>query len=144
MDPLSVIASCIAVAGAAKTAVRGVSKLKGLRNLPDILLAVVNEVADLALVVQEIKLSFQQFQHTSSVPANIFSTINQRLDRAQATLLELDQVVNYSLLLPPKDNGDIVVSHSAWIRKEGHVHRLQERLRTIRLDITTTFAALNL
>ena len=144
MDPLSIVASCIAVAGAGGTVVRGLRKLKDLRNIPEILLAVLNEIADLTLVIQEIKSSFQSNQTASTVPQTSISIVNQLFDRAQAILLELDQIINYRLILPPRDNGNVAFNRSAWISEERQVNRLQARLRTARLDIAATFAALNL
>ena len=51
MDTLSITASCIAVAGAGGAAVNGLKNLYDLTKVPDILLSIINEVADLTLVV---------------------------------------------------------------------------------------------
>ena len=144
MDPFSVTASCIAVAGAGGAAVKGLKKLHNLSSIPDLLLSVINEVADLTLVVQDIRLSFQIHHDSVSVPSASIPVITQLLDRAQATLLELDQVINYRLLLAPKPNRNITFSRSAWLFEESHVQRLQVQLRTTRLNIATRFAALSL
>ena len=58
MDPLSIIAGCIAVLDAGGKIVKGLTKLTNLRNVPDLLLAVINEVSDLSLIVQEIRSIF--------------------------------------------------------------------------------------
>ena len=144
MDPLSIIASCIAVAGAGGTAIKGLRKLRDITRIPHVLLTVINEVADLTMVVQNINLTFQAYQDSANIPRASMAIIDQLLDRAQATLLELDQVLNYRLLQSPKPSGEITFSRSAWILEEHRVHRLQSRLRTTRLDIATSFAALTL
>lgn len=144
MDPLSIIAGSVAVLGAGGKVVKGLTKLKDLRNVPDLLLAVVNEVSDLSLIVQEIRAIFGQDTIHGTIPPTAASTLTQLLDRAQAILLELDQIVNYRLLLPPKNNGEVSVRHSAWLSEERHVLRLQGRLRTIRLDMVAGLATLNL
>ena len=144
MDPLSIIAGSIAVLGASGKVVKGLTKLTNLRNVPDLLLAVVNEVSDLSLIVQEIRSIFGQDTIHGILPPAATSTLNQLLDRAQAVLLDLDQIVNYRLLLPPKSDGEITVNRSAWLSEESHVLRLQGRLRTIRLDIVAGLATLNL
>ena len=150
MDPLSIVASCIAVLGAGGTAIRGLQKLSDLRNVPAVLMAVMNEIADLTFLVQEIKTIFQAYQDTLHASNVSFSTevITQLFDRAQAVLLDLDQVINYQILVKIKRNsqgeGKIIINRSAWLRKERHVCRLQERLRTVRLDLATGLTALNL
>ena len=144
MDPLSVAASCIAVLGAGGTAIRGLKKLIDLHRVPDVLLAVINEVSDL----QEIKLIFQMHQDTSTSFQSLLSatTITQLLNRAQEILLALDQIINYRLLIEIRHSGEekMVINRSAWLREEHHIRRLQERLRVVRLDIAAGLAVLNL
>ena len=144
MDPLSITASCIAIAGAGGAAVKGLKKIRDLSKVPDVLLSIMNEVADLTLVIQDIRSSFQLHQNSSNISRASISVINQLLDRVQATLLELDQVINYRLLLPPKRNGEIAFSRSSWVLEETRVRRLQSSLRTTRIDLVTRFAALSL
>ena len=144
MDPLSVTASCIAVIGDGAGAISGLKKLRDLRKIPHVLLSVINEVADLTLVVQDIKSSFHSHRDSSSISQASNSVINQLLDRAHGTLLELDQIINYRLLKPSTNNGEIAFSRSAWLFEESHVQQLQASLRTIRLDIATRSAALSL
>ena len=136
MDPLSVIASCIAVAGAGDTAIKGLKKLRSLSSLPDILLAIINEVADLTLVVQDLRSSCQLHQNSTNTSQTSSSAITQLLDHAQATLLQLDQIINYRLLRRPKPTGEITFSRSAWIIEEQRVRRLQGNLRSTRLSIS--------
>ena len=102
MDPLSLTASCIAVAGAGGAAVKGLKKLRDLAKVPDILLSTINEIADLTLVVQDIRLSFQVHQNSSNISQASTAVINHLLGRAQATLIELDQIINIRLLQLPK------------------------------------------
>ena len=144
MDPLSVIASCIAVIGACRTAVRALLKLNDLRRLPNVLSAIINETSDLTLIVQEIKLSFQSNYDTSMSSQTSVNLIKELFDRAQIILLELDKIINYRLISLPRSNGEILFRRSAWLLEEHNVQRLQQRLRTVRLDIAAGFAAMNL
>ena len=144
MDPLSIIAGCVAVATSGRTVIEGLAKLKSLRHVPDVLFAVINEISDLSLVVQEVKSIFQQCRGTTNILHTSISTVNQILDRAQVILLELDQVINYRLLLPANGRGEIRLNRLNWVREERHVQQLQQRLRSIRLDIVAGLSALNL
>ena len=142
MDPLSITASCVTVVAAAGSVTKGLKKLHDLTKVPEVVLSIMNEVADLTLVLQDIRFNFHR--DSSHVPHAAVIVIEQLLDRAQTTLLELDQIINYRLLLPPKDNGKLTFSRSAWILEERHVQQLQISLRTTRLDIAARFSALNL
>ena len=144
MDPLSITASCIAVTGAGGAAVKGLQKLRDLTKLPDALLSIINEIADLTLVVQDIRSSFHLHQASANISPASVAVIDQLLDRAQATLLELDQVINYRLLSVPGRNGATTFSRIAWILEEQRVLRLQASLRATRLDLAARFAALSL
>ena len=145
MDPLFITASCITVVaagGIATIATKDLKKLRDLTKILEILLSIINEVADLTLVLRDIRLSFRQ--DLLRVSQSAVTVIEQLLTRAQAEFIELDQIINYRLLLPPKDNGELTFSRSAWIFEERRVQQLQTSLRTTRLDITARFAALNL
>ena len=144
MDPLSITASCIAVAGAGGAAIKGLKKLRDLRKIPDSILSVMNEIADLTLVLQGIQINIQLRQNSATLPQATISTMNQLLDRARDTLLKLDQVINIRLLRSPNTNGEVTFSHSAWILEENRVRQLQLSLRITRLDIASTFAAMSL
>ena len=144
MDPLSLTASCIAVAGAGGAAVKGLKKLRDLAKVSDILLSTINEIADLTLVVQDIRLSFQVHQNSSNISQASTAVISHLLGRPQATLIELDQIINIRLLQLPKSKGEIKFSRSAWVFEEQRIQRLQASLRSIRLDIAMRFAALSL
>ena len=142
MDPLSITASCITVVATGGSVVKGLKKLRDLNKIPEILLSIINEVADLTLVLQDIRLNFRR--DSLHVPQSAVIVIEQLLERAQAELLELDQIINYRLLLPPKEKGELVFSRCAWISEERRVQQLQASLRTTRLDIAARFTALNL
>ena len=144
MDPLSITASCVAVIGAGGAAIKGLKKLRDITKIPDTLLTIINEVADLTLVVQNIRLSFQSRRNSINLSQGSIAVITQILDRAQARLQELDEVINYRLLQTPKPTGEIAFSRSAWILEAHKVQRLQASLRSTRLDLATSFAALSL
>ena len=111
---------------------KGLKKLRRLTKIPDVLLSIMNEVADLTLVIQDIRLNYQGSYSISSPSVSITT---QLLDRARDTLLELDQVINYRLLKSSKLNGELTFSRSAWLVEEHRVQSLQASLRTTRLDI---------
>ncbi|PVH88072.1 hypothetical protein DL98DRAFT_648957 [Cadophora sp. DSE1049] len=55
MDPLSISASIVALLGAAATVARGLDRLRAWRNAPVELISLLNEVADLQVVLTNVK-----------------------------------------------------------------------------------------
>ena len=54
-DPLSITASIIAVVGAAECVTKTLAKIRSIRNAPDELLALINEVSDLKIILSDIQ-----------------------------------------------------------------------------------------
>ena len=94
------------------------------------------------------QLTFHLHQDTLTTFRSAIShtTITQLLEQAQAILLELDQIVNYQIIMEIKHSVEakMVVNRLAWLREERHVCRLQDSLRVARLDIAAALAAFNL
>ena len=143
MDPLSITGSCVAVACAGEAVVKVLKNIRDLTRVPDILLSIINEVADLTSIVHVFRSSFQAHEASSNVSQTSISLINQLLDRTQATLLELDQVINHRVLQPPKPNEKVTFGRTAWLAEQRHVQRLQKALRISKLDIMIQLSALN-
>jgi hypothetical protein len=67
MDPLSFTPSLIAIIGLTTTAAKAMHGLiVSMRQAPDVVLALVNELSDLALVLLEVK----HIEQSSSLPKN--------------------------------------------------------------------------
>ena len=64
MDGLSLAASCIAVIQIAASVSSGLREIKGLRNASNSIFAIVNEVIDLTLVLQDVQ-SILESNHRS-------------------------------------------------------------------------------
>jgi Fungal N-terminal domain of STAND proteins len=90
MEPLSLTASIIAVLTAANTVAHGLVKLRGFKNAPDELLALMNEVSDLQVILEEVnEISRTQGVHGDRLSLNLA----QLLIRAKSTLLKLHRLI---------------------------------------------------
>ena len=118
-DPLSITASIIAVVGAAEGVTKTLAKFKSIRNAPDELLALINEVSDLKLVFSDIQnhIVIQRAQ----IPQTKEQNISTLVKRAKDKLLELDQLIQYRLVKPESDQ--IKVSRREWLRARAVIER---------------------
>ena len=54
-DPLSIAASIIAVVGAAEGVGKTLTKIRNIRNAPNEILALINEVSDLRVILNDLE-----------------------------------------------------------------------------------------
>ena len=113
MDPLSVTASVIAIAGAASTAGLSIKKLLSLRGTSDAVLALNNEVSDLQLVLQAINTLLQK--HGSSIRPEIGSSIRNTSNQATKCLQDLDTIIDLRSMSIRKVHGKPIFNRTAWL-----------------------------
>ena len=141
MDPLSVTASVIAIAGAASTAGLSIKKLLSLRGTSDAVLALNNEVSDLQLVLQAINTLLQK--HGSSIRPEIGSSIRDTSNQATKCLQDLDTIIDLRSMSIRKVHGKPIFNRTAWLRQRGRIQRVQENLRSLRAKLITALGILN-
>ena len=142
MDPLSLTASIIAVLGAGGSVVGGLEKLSSLREAPDMILALNNEISDFRLVVFELASYLRDQPTRSSTNVHTFiDNIPPILDRARDKLLELESLIEYKLILPRND-GSIRLNKTSWIWERQKVKRILEDIRSIRTNLVAVMGIL--
>ncbi|MCJ1356894.1 MAG: hypothetical protein MMC33_006890 [Icmadophila ericetorum] len=122
MDGLSLAASCIAVIQIAASVSSGLREIKGLRNASNSIFAIVNEVIDLTLVLQDV----------------------QSILESNHSLLELDQALHYQLILPPGSGGERRIRRMTWIREKDRLYQLQGQLRSTTQSLIASLATINI
>lgn len=133
-DPLSLVASIIAVATVAAQISQAISNLRGLGKVPDQLYALKNEVTDLEIVLRQIGDSIEQrdvIQGTDS------GSLREVLQRAKEKLAELAKVLGSIADACIGGKTKIVNRAVVWWKEKGHLQALQD-------DICTVKATLNL
>lgn len=121
MDPLSIAASVVTIAGAAATLVRGLEKLNQLRDATGELCALINEISDFRVVLQEFGNYVEESQERLELPLDYLA---QLLQRGRDALLRLDTIVHYELLKLPTVPGEVRVFHRNWLRKNSTIKKL--------------------
>ena len=141
MDPLSVTASIITLLTASGSVVGGLEKLSSLREAPNIILALNNEISDFRLVIFELA-NYLQDSARSSIHQQPFSTeILPVLKRAREKLIELESLIEYRLVLPGPGR-DIRLNKTAWLWERQKVKRIQEEIRDLRTSLVAIVGVL--
>ncbi|KAL9071606.1 MAG: hypothetical protein Q9157_005414 [Trypethelium eluteriae] len=146
MDPLSLTASIIAVVGAATTVAKQLDHLRAtLRDTPDDLCSVVNEISDLQLVLETCKAVTEHLATSDIDRSAPTAEINVFLCKSEQYLQELGQLVS-SCLSPSSSGGGIQrvrIARFRWSKASSQVNKLRTKLRDSRQDIHTLWEANN-
>ena len=141
-DPLSVIASVIAVFGAVESISRSLNKI---RESSKEVLALIDEVSDLKDVVYAIerRLRDQPAVFDAEI-TDQYSHLSALMNRAKELILVLDRRIEYQLTKPEPMGNRPKVSKLEWLRVKPHVERVRQDLRDIRHNIQSHMAVINL
>lgn len=136
MDPLSIIASTIAIADAVGY---GLEKLRDLYEANSEVCALINEVTDLKLVLLEARRSIeerksypQQYQGSIEKIANLLLPANDKLE-------ELEKIVSDELTA-----SRTLRTRIAWMRHKSKVNKILLALKEVRMNLPTIWGAANL
>ena len=141
MDPISLTASIIAILGAGGTIARGLGKIRRLKNAPDVLLQLNNEVTDIHLLIQSVEELSQQWTHQPSTSNRQRDMVCIALSRAKDSVLELEKLIAYTLT--EETNTGAEVDRSAWVRNLDRIKETKNSIRAAREDLNTVWAILS-
>lgn len=145
MDPLSLTASIIAVVGAGSTIGKGLKKAAAARHMPDIVLALNNEISDLRFVIHDLNdLLWQhdQVAHENRGPLPGHASLSSALKHVKETLLALESLIAYELTTVDSTNGHIKMDWSSWLRAEPKVQKLKNDIHTDRIRLSSALSVL--
>lgn len=140
MDPLSLTASIVAIIQLSGTIGKGLKKLIDLRNTPDILLALNNEVTDLQCIVQDTDDLFRQLPDTTG--ADPIASVGRALGKAKKTLHKLECLLAYELTTVKRKDSEVKLDRSVWLRVERKVQFLKDDIREAKLSLSSALSIL--
>ncbi|KAH6988896.1 hypothetical protein BKA56DRAFT_246465 [Ilyonectria sp. MPI-CAGE-AT-0026] len=141
MDPLSITASVLAVLGAVGQTAKALKKLWGLKDAPEELASLVNEVSNWRMVLLMMHDSLERIGTTEEESTGeVLTAIRDILQQSQDVLQELDTVVSEVLLCGTKK---IDMSRLSYLRYHGRLVKLQDKLRDLRQHLTLALTTLN-
>ena len=142
MDLLSAVSSVITLLAAGGTIVHGLERLSSLREAPNTVLALNNEVSDFRVAISELLSMLQHEPQRLSTSPTFNDNLDSVLRRARDKLVELEYLIEYKLLAP-NSGSEIRLSKTAWILERHKVKRIQEELRSIRINMITMLGIFN-
>ena len=141
-DPLSITASVIAVVTAAEGVSKTLSKIRRANRAPSEFLALMNEVSDFRVVLDNLD-SYVRSVSSESPSSRTLQHLMGLLQRGKDTLLQLDGLVHYQLAKPSSTTEHPKVSRLEWVKGKRVIEEYRQKLRDIRLNIVAQMATLN-
>ena len=139
-DPLSAAASILTLLGAGGAVGKFLKKVVALKQAPDILLALNNDIVDLQRVVQVVDELLQE--HSGMTDKAPLDHVCKSLGKVKTTLSTLEYLVSYELTVVERDGGHLRLDRSVWLRVENKVRRLREEIRANKGDLCLSLTLL--
>jgi hypothetical protein len=146
MDPLSIIASCIAIGTLVAQTGKAIADLRTLiEELPQRLCAVKNEVNDIGLVVSQV----QEFaERRKRFKLLVFEAadcnVMELLDKAKINLTTLQIIVSGLAVSCSKDGNKVAFFRArAWKQKHPEIEKVQKEVVSIKSSLTIVLQASN-
>ena len=119
------------------------TKIRNIRNAPSEALALINEVSDLRIILDDLEGYILQNTARPQLSQGQLHHMSVLLQRAKDLLLELDQLVEYRLLKPDSRSDKIQVSRLEWAKAKDTIEKFRMGLRDIRLNVVTQMVVIN-
>ena len=142
MDPLSITAAALALLGACTTASRTFAKIRRLKNAPEIIQSLNNEVTDLRLVMLDAADYINRTNYhepaSLSLDGPIVTLCSSTFDQVRKKILAVETPLHYRVLKAGENDG-LKVNKTAFLRAHDELARMQTDLRILRLKLAAIF-----
>ena len=125
MDPLSTLASIIAVVQLVEGIIRGLKVFSAFRDAPADVVRLVDELSDLRFVLQQVVDIFGQHAAANAVPGPLKDLLETLIYRTGKNLRTLEELLQQSIF----KGGDGKIARFAWLRQADRIKTLRETLR---------------
>ena len=138
MDPLSISASVLTLLGAGGTLSKLLRKGIDLKNAPDVLRALNDEVSELQSTANDVNdlLWTATRESDDFPPKSLISSLN----RVKSILLQLESYISYQLTTLAADGENIRLDKSAYLRAERRLHELKDEIHTSRIALASALS----
>ena len=125
MDPLSISASIIALAGATTSVIKTAEKFRSSLKAGDEICALINELTDLKCVLTTPDLD------QSHPSAELASHLRGIIQKTNEKLSDLEIIINTRLLKPKSEGKPITVDRTAWLLQKSRIESNRKELRNL-------------
>lgn len=143
MDPLSISASCIAILGALATSAKGLHRLIALRDAPEEMRHLSNELESLRLLTAQIQQCFLSI-HGSQAYHDHQEAASQLLERMRRPVDEMRTFIEFQLKRTSKDGLSTTLSKKEWLKANGRIEGHRRRICDARNNLTASMTAIGL
>lgn len=132
MEPISALSSVITVVGTVRVATKVVQRLKKLKDAPDDLKDLLEDVSHFKAVVEGVE------NISADQPTPHFQEV---LERANAKLLDIEKLIQYDLTEAGESDK---VDRWQWTKRKTEIAEMRVQLGKIQNDLTTMAVITNL
>ena len=138
MDPLSISASVVALLGAGGTLAKLLRKGIGLKNAPDVLRALNDEVSELQSTANDVNdlLWTANRDSDDQPPKSLVSTLN----RVKSVLLQLESYIAYQLTVVTADGEGKRLDKSVYLRAGHRLQEFKDEILTSRIALASALS----
>lgn len=140
MDPLSIIASTIAVGTFASASLNVILKIRGAS---DEVQALINEISDLSAIIKDVEHTLR-YNKRLNAESNGVASLHAVLSKANTTINHLHAFVSRVLIKEETLLRDARISRTAWLREKPQVSKYQRQLLAIKLELSHALGIANL
>lgn len=151
MDPLSLVASIIAIVGAGAQTTKLLRRIATAKKAPLLAVALNGEVSNLRLnilAVQELfrrpePLSSQEV-HGLALSPEITASVTACLKKANQSVLELQQLLSPLIVPNSTSSSASAKTFFYWMKEETRLHSLRQDLYNVRMSLNTVLGIADL
>ena len=140
MDPLSIIASIIAIGSFATASLNVILKIRGAS---DEVQALINEISDLSAIIKDVEHTLR-YNKRLNAESNGVATLHAVLSKAHTTINHLHAFVSRVLMKEETLLRDARISRTTWLREKPQVSKYQRQLLAIKLELSHALGIANL
>lgn len=138
MDPLSISASVLTLLGAGGTLSKLLRKGIDLKNAPDVLRALNDEVAELQFTANDVNdLLWTANRDFDDPPPK---SLSSSLSRVKSILLQVESYISYQLTTFTADGEGIRLDKSVYLRAERRLYELKDEIQASRIALASALS----
>ena len=140
MDPLSIIASVLALATAASQISTAISRLRHFGEVPGKIYALKNEISDLEVVLRQISQALEQ---KSLTPSPVHESLEQALARTKGHLTDLTKALERVANACTGSKIRVISKSTIWLREKALFQTFRDDIGSVKATLTLILGTAN-